>query len=160
MMRRAAGGRSRVKTEECAVLVVGAGPAGAAAGITLARAGIDVCVVDRARFPRPKTCGDAISNSAVALLDGLGLGPALQGAPRARVDGAAVVFPDGSRVRRSYAAAPGMIIRRADLDLLLRDRLLASGARLVEGAAVRELTAHDGRVTARLGTRGAGARAR
>lgn len=134
-----------MKIEEHAVLVVGAGPAGAAAGISLARAGVDVCVVDRARFPRPKPCGDAISNHAVALVAELGAGEALRAAPQARVDSAAVIFPDGSRVRRSYAAAPGMIVRREDLDLLLRDRLVASGARLVEGAAVRELTARDGR---------------
>ncbi|MGB1013300.1 MAG: NAD(P)/FAD-dependent oxidoreductase, partial [Nannocystaceae bacterium] len=54
------------------VLIIGAGPAGCAAGVVLARAGLDVCVVDRARFPRDKTCGDAISNRGVGILHELG----------------------------------------------------------------------------------------
>ena len=57
--------------ESAQVLIVGAGPAGAAAGITLAREGLDVCVVDRAHFPRAKACGDALSNRAVRIVESL-----------------------------------------------------------------------------------------
>ena len=38
------------------VLVVGGGPAGASVAFALASAGVDVHVIDRARFPRPKPC--------------------------------------------------------------------------------------------------------
>ncbi|MBD5632953.1 MAG: FAD-dependent monooxygenase, partial [Candidatus Eremiobacteraeota bacterium] len=55
------------------VLVVGAGPGGAAAAIELARAGADVRVVERARWPRAKTCGDGISPPAVVEARSLGL---------------------------------------------------------------------------------------
>src|SRR5712691_8257131 len=47
------------------VLVVGAGPAGSAAAIRLARAGASVLLVDRARFPRDKPCGGGLTGRAL-----------------------------------------------------------------------------------------------
>src|SRR5690349_1033419 len=102
------------------VLVIGAGPAGSAAAIAAARAGASVCLVDRARFPRPKTCGDAISNSALALVEGLVEKERLAAVAKATVIGAVAVFPDGSRVRRGYGRTPGAIIERTAFDDLLR----------------------------------------
>lgn len=43
------------------VLIIGAGPAGAACAITLGRSGLQVALLDKATFPRDKTCGDALS---------------------------------------------------------------------------------------------------
>ena len=57
------------------VVVVGGGPAGAAAAITLARAGRDVVLVDKATFPRDKICGDGLTTGALRLLEDLGLDP-------------------------------------------------------------------------------------
>jgi len=50
------------------VIVVGAGPAGAAAAYHLTRRGADVLLVDRHAFPRDKRCGDAIMPPALAEL--------------------------------------------------------------------------------------------
>jgi geranylgeranyl reductase family protein len=127
------------------VLVVGAGPAGCAAGIVLARAGADVCVVDRATFPRDKTCGDALSNETVALLERLGVRPALEALPHALVRRAAAIFPDGSTVTRDYTP-PGWILRRLDLDDCLRRALQGAGARLVQGTRVATLRRDGDRV--------------
>ena len=55
------------------IAIVGAGPAGSAAGWHLATRGHEVTLIDRAAFPRPKTCGDWITLGAVAELDRLGL---------------------------------------------------------------------------------------
>jgi menaquinone-9 beta-reductase len=139
--------------DESDVLVIGAGPAGTAAAIEAARAGLGVCLVDRARFPRPKTCGDAVSNSAAALIAELGAGEALSAAPQAVVRGAAAIFPDQSRVERSYGARPGYIVTRFALDDVLRREAEHAGARVVEGVQVRSLVVHDGRVAGARGDR-------
>jgi len=133
------------------VLVVGAGPTGCAAGIALARAGVDVMVVDRATFPRDKTCGDAVSNDGMELLDELGARPAVESVPHAIVRRAVAVFPDGTRIGRDYDRA-GYIVPRIHLDDCLRRALEASGARLVQGHRVRSLRRVDGRVVGATGT--------
>ena len=55
------------------VLIVGGGPAGAIAALVLARAGVDVTILDRAVFPRDKLCGDSVNPGAMALLARHGL---------------------------------------------------------------------------------------
>lgn len=57
----------------CDVLVVGAGPGGTAAAIEAARSGCEVVVIDKARFPRDKCCGDGLTTGALRHLDQLGL---------------------------------------------------------------------------------------
>ena len=78
------------------VLVVGAGPAGAAAAIEARRLGLDVLVVDKARFPRDKTCGDGLTTGA------LRAARAARGR-RARVAVVRVGHRDRPRVRRAAA---------------------------------------------------------
>ena len=55
------------------IAIVGAGPSGAAAALTAHRLGLSVVVVDKATFPRDKTCGDGLTTNALRLLEGLGL---------------------------------------------------------------------------------------
>jgi len=59
----------------CDVLVIGAGPAGIAAALTLNALGKHVIVIDKAEFPRDKCCGDGLTTGALRLLDGLGFDP-------------------------------------------------------------------------------------
>ena len=51
------------------VIVVGAGPAGAATAILFAEQGLETMIVDRGRLPRPKICGEYLSPEAGRLLD-------------------------------------------------------------------------------------------
>ena len=55
-------------------LVIGAGVAGSAVAILLARAGWSVVLVEKQRFPRRKVCGECVAASNLALLDALGIG--------------------------------------------------------------------------------------
>src|SRR2546421_5299352 len=57
------------------LLVVGGGPAGAAAPIRACAAGLSVVVCDKAGFPRDKTCGDGLTASALRPLQRLGVQP-------------------------------------------------------------------------------------
>jgi len=120
------------------VAVVGAGPAGAAAAITLARAGRRVLLVDRARFPRDKTCGDGLTAAALRLLQSLGLRPESVASWRPVADvvvrspsGRAVTFPL-PRDRGVFAA----VATRHDLDAALLDVARRSGAAVADGHAV------------------------
>ena len=119
------------------VVVAGAGPAGVAAAITLARGGREVLLVDKARFPRDKCCGDGLTTGALRLLEGLGLEPGSVGSWQP-VDDVVVRGPAGREVRfplprqrGTYAA----VARRVDLDAALVDL-----ARKAEGVSVLEGT--------------------
>jgi geranylgeranyl reductase family protein len=127
------------------VVVVGAGPAGVAAAVTLARAGRAVTMVDKARFPRDKICGDGLTAGALRLLEGLGLDPDVV-ASWQRVDDVVVRGPSGREVtfplprgRGTYAA----VARRTDLDDALVDLARTAGVEVVDGHACTS-AAEDG----------------
>ena len=129
-------------------VVVGAGPAGAAAAITLARAGRDVVMVDKARFPRDKICGDGLTTGALRLLEGLGLDPASVPSWQA-VEDVVVRGPAGHQVsfplphgRGTYAA----VARRTELDAALVDRARAAGVTVREGHGCTGAAEHADRV--------------
>lgn len=120
------------------VAVVGAGPAGTAAAIELARAGRDVVVVDKARFPRDKICGDGLTAGALRLLEHLGLDPAAVPSWRP-VEDVVMRSPSGREVVLPLPRGAGRyaaVARRADLDAALVERARAVGASVLEGAAV------------------------
>jgi geranylgeranyl reductase family protein len=117
------------------VAVVGAGPAGCAAAITLARAGRDVTLVDRATFPRDKCCGDGLTTAALRLLEDLGLEPAA--VPSwTEVAAACVRSPSGRTVRFPLPAGQGQyaaIAPRIELDAALVDQARAVGVKVHDG---------------------------
>ena len=55
------------------VIIVGAGPAGTSAALYANRFGLKTLLLDKSRFPRDKTCGDALSGKSVKILDDLNL---------------------------------------------------------------------------------------
>jgi geranylgeranyl reductase family protein len=135
----------------CDVLIVGAGPAGAAAAIELSRAGRAVMVVDKARFPRDKCCGDGLTTLALRELEHLGLQPG-------RVEhwqdvaGACLRSPGGRQVEISlpddglFAA----IAPRAALDAELVDVAKRAGADVRDGHAFRALDENADHITATI----------
>lgn len=117
------------------VLIVGAGPAGTATAAALLRAGVDVTVVDRARFPRPKPCGESINPGAVAALDRLGFLPAVMAARPAELQGWCLRDGRGSEVRAVNPSA-GLGLDRSTLDAVLLRQVGDAGARVHEGVRV------------------------
>jgi flavin-dependent dehydrogenase len=117
------------------VLIAGAGPAGSIAAIVLARAGARVMVVDRARFPRPKLCGDTLNPGALAVLQRLGLGCAA-GASMA-LDGWIVTGEGGVRVEGRYDGVNGRGVSRCAFDSALLMAAAGAGACVEEGVLVQ-----------------------
>jgi flavin-dependent dehydrogenase len=119
------------------VIVCGAGPAGAVAATVLARGGARVLMLDRARFPRPKLCGDTLNPGTLALLRRLGMSDAFEPAAL-RLDGMVVTGEHGVRVRCEYGPGQhGLSIVRHMLDASLVKRAIADGVRFEEGVVVR-----------------------
>lgn len=140
----------------CDVAIVGAGPAGSAAAIGLARAGRDVVVVDRAGFPRDKCCGDGLTALALRLSERLGVDPATIPSWHT-VDHAVVAGPRGHAVRFPLPDGPGAhaaVARRVDYDAALVDLARQAGARVFDGHALRTARETDDRVV--LGVDGLG----
>ena len=119
------------------VLIAGAGPAGAIAALVLARAGVRVLIVDRAKFPRDKICGDTLNPGAMRILERYGL--------RARVDprgfpihGMLLTGPTGVQVRGLYGSGIiGRSLIRRDFDQMLIEAAVAAGAQFQDGVRVQ-----------------------
>ena len=130
-------------TPRADVLVVGAGPAGAAAAVAARARGLDVLVVDKAGFPRDKTCGDGLTASALRLLERIGIDvPALPG--YAAVRETVLVSPSGREVALPLpeVGEHSAVVPRVELDDALVRRVRELGIDVREQVALTELH-HD-----------------
>ena len=135
------------------VVIAGAGPAGCATAIACARRGLEVLLVDRARFPRDKPCGEGLLPSGVAALAALGLLARVRRGAFA-LDGVGFVI-DADGGPAAWAPFPddtaqppyGLGVRRLDFDATL---LAAARAQptltVLEGIAARAPMCEGGRV--------------
>ena len=144
------------------LIIVGAGPAGATAALYARRCGLKTLLLDRARFPRDKVCGDALSGKSVRILRDLGLleqvgslsGVAIHtitfGSP-----GGTEIDIDLSRSSRQDALT-GFVIRRQVFDAFLFEQARHAADACVEAFTVRDLIRKDGWVCGVRGTHARG----
>jgi flavin-dependent dehydrogenase len=111
--------------------VVGGSVAGSTAARELARRGLRVALFEKARFPRPKACGEGLLPHGLAALRAMGVEPA---GPRVR--GIRFVSPSGFTAETDFPGGPGVIVRRERFDeRLFRAAAETPGVTAFEGTA-------------------------
>lgn len=131
------------------VVVVGGGPAGAALACYLRLEGCEVVVIDAARFPRDKICGEAVSPRAWTLFEEMGAAQGVRALDPHPLRGMRLTSPDGTTFQGHYPEGnpPGLALRRLDLDAALLDRARDLGAEVREGTRATGLLSSRGVVT-------------
>ena len=128
-----------VRDDDADVIVVGAGPSGATTAYYLAQAGLNVLLLEKARFPRDKVCGDGLTPRAVKPLIAMGVdvgpGSGWLHNKGLRVIGAGMRLELPWPELNSYPGY-GLVRTRASLDEMLARRAQAVGAKLLEGVTV------------------------
>jgi menaquinone-9 beta-reductase len=135
------------------VIVAGAGPAGSAAAHTLAAAGADVLVLERAHFPRDKSCGDGITAHAVDILHAMGVSFDRFAGSGVMTYGGLIGGPNAT----TFAAHPPpaadgtpvvcWVVPRLVLDAEVAQAAVRAGARLEQGATVTAVSRSNGAVS-------------
>jgi geranylgeranyl reductase family protein len=137
------------------VIVVGGGPAGASTAHFLARAGVDVLLLDRAKFPRDKTCAEYLSPQASRILSDMNVLDEVERSSPAHLAGMRIRSPAGHCADGEFSSTHGfrpfreygLAIRRTILDAIVLDGARAAGARVEELARVTDVTKDEtGRV--------------
>jgi geranylgeranyl reductase family protein len=132
--------------DDADVIVVGAGPSGATTAYYLAQAGVNVLLLEKARFPREKVCGDGLTPRAVKSLISMGVDTSPE-AGWLRNKGLRVIGA-GMRLELDWPdldAFPGygLVRQRTDFDEILARRAQAAGAKLLEEVSVTGPVLHD-----------------
>ncbi len=131
--------------DDADVIVVGAGPAGSTAGYYLARAGLDVLVLEKATFPRDKICGDGLTPRAVSELVKMGVDITGDGWMKnrgLRVHGGGRTIEIPWPTMASYPDY-GLVRPRKDFDHLLVNHARQAGARVQERTNVTGPILHE-----------------
>jgi len=129
------------------VIVVGGGPAGSATTLFLRQQGHDVLLIDAARFPRDKICGEAVSPEAWRLLASLDVASRVRALEPYPLRGMRLVSPDGTSFCGDYSPWCGFSLRREVLDTVLVQGARAAGAEVREATRATALLIEGGSVT-------------
>jgi menaquinone-9 beta-reductase len=140
------------------LVVIGGGPVGSTLGLLLARGGRRVAVLEKARLPRDKACGEGLLPSGARVLAGAGIDLAAEGFPP--VAGVRYRLEGGASVRGDLRSGLGRGVRRTRFDALVAERASAApGVQFLCGCAALGVhaEAHGMRVETSHGPLQAGA---
>ncbi len=144
-----------MKTNCFDIGIVGAGPAGSSAAISLARKGYSVVLVDKSTFPRSKLCGDFLNPINWPLFDQLGVAEELLSLEHEKITGFRISCFTGEEASFPFPhhhgrPLSGLGLNRLYLDHLLLKRAEREGATVLEGKKVRDLSNDGGQWTITL----------
>ena len=129
-------------------IVVGGGPAGSATAALLARAGHEVLLLDRARFPRDKACAEYLSPATADALARIGALARVEAQGPARPLGMHLIMRGGSRALVRYpdgtSSRRAMCLSRRVLDATLLDYARDCGVQVLEGWQVHHVVSGPG----------------
>jgi len=123
-------------------VIIGAGPAGSATALLLARGGAAPLVIERDREPRDVVCGGFVSGDALRILSRLGISAAGTGAKP--ITHVRLIL--GRRQVEAALPFPAVGLSRRTLDALLIEAAERSGAHVERGLSARRLDARERRV--------------
>ncbi|HEX6575729.1 MAG TPA: NAD(P)/FAD-dependent oxidoreductase, partial [Gemmatimonadaceae bacterium] len=123
------------------------GPAGSSAGYFLAKAGMEVTLIDRAHFPRDKTCSEYLSPQASRILAAMNVLDAVESTGAAQLAGMRVHAPNGATIKGNFKGDHGfrgfrdrgLAVRRTVLDAMLLERAKQAGVTVREGVRATDI---------------------
>lgn len=118
------------------VAVIGGGPAGSVLATRLAQLGLEVCLLERARFPR-RHVGESLSPGVLPMLASMGAAPAVEAAGFARVSEVSTNWGGQETLRRD-PRQEGLLVDRGAFDAALLAHAAGNGVRVLQPATLRE----------------------
>ena len=127
------------------VAIIGGGPAGCSAAITLAGRGLRVVLIEAKRYPHHKVCGEFLSPECHQLLGDLGVMAMLMALHPVPIKVACISAPDGTAWETRFPQ-PGLGISRSALDATLATRARDLGVEVREATTVTDVrgSLHEG----------------
>jgi flavin-dependent dehydrogenase len=133
------------------VIIIGAGPAGTSSALFLEKMGYCVAVLEQAKFPRDKVCGEFISPAADPILDELGVLESIEATSPCRLKGVAISAYEKNEVCIDYppisnGSSPmtSLSLKRLVFDQMMLDKVREKGIEVREQHKVTDFIIDDG----------------
>ncbi len=123
------------------MIVVGGGPGGSSCAAFCAAAGLKTIILDRAKFPREKVCGDCLNPECWPILERMGVAARVSALPHAVLEKVEFISVSGFRLKYPLPVGPHpeIAVQRFHFDHVLLTRAAELGAEIRDGAAVTSL---------------------
>ncbi len=133
-----------MRTENHDIAIIGGGPAGAAYAIYLSGLGIDVCLVEKKKFPREVICGEFLSGEVIESLAEMNLTDNFFSLSPNQIRSVKFIFDDKGTAA-STLSFPAYSLRRSTFDYFLLNAAKQNGTNIIQPAEVKEIC-RDGKI--------------